>query len=113
MSGLENALFAATVGWIAAVLVGAATRGDLLLAKTAIASGLLAALAALIRPDGLIYVLAYLLAVMTLAKGPRLRACTVNLLVFSLPMGAFLLWRFVTFSKLLPNTAFAKGQGLP
>jgi hypothetical protein len=112
-SGLENALYAATVGWIAAVLVRATTRGNLLLAKTAIASGLLAALAALIRPDGLIYVLAYPLVVVALMKGPRLRACTVNLLAFSLPMGAYVLWRFVTFGQLLPNTALAKAQGLP
>lgn len=112
-SGLENALFAATVGWIAAVLVRATTRGNLLLAKTAIACALLAALAALIRPDGAIYVLAYPIVVVTLAKGSRLRACTVNLLVFSIPTGAFLLWRFMTFGQLLPNTALAKAQGLP
>jgi hypothetical protein len=112
-SGLENALFAATVGWFAAVLVRATTRGDVLLPNTAIASGLLAALAALTRPDGLIYVLAYPLVVVTLAKGPRLRACAINLSAFGIPLGCFLLWRFTTFGQLLPNTALAKGQGLP
>ncbi len=112
-SGLENPLFAATIGWIAAVLVRGTTRGDVRLPNTAIASGLLAALAALIRPDGLIYVLAYPLVVVTLAKGPRLRACVINLVAFGVPMGCFLLWRFTTFGQLLPNTALAKGQGLP
>lgn len=112
-SGLENALYAATVGWIAAVLVRALAQGELLLARAAIVSGLLAAIATMTRPDGLIYFSAYPLAVALLAKGPRLKAWVVNLLAFGIPVGTLLIWRFMTFGQLLPNTALAKGQGLP
>ena len=61
-SGLENALFALSVTTLAAVLARAALDGRLLSTKTAVLAGLLAALAALTRPDGIVYVLAFPIA---------------------------------------------------
>lgn len=58
-SGLENALFALVVTTLAAVLVRGAARATLLDPKVAVAAGLLAALAALTRPDGLVYAAAF------------------------------------------------------
>jgi hypothetical protein len=83
----------------------------------AVACGVLAALAALTRPDGLIYVAAYPLAVLTLLRWREwvrsLVAMVVSVVGFLLPYGAYLLWRVTTFGALLPNTAVAKAQGLP
>jgi hypothetical protein len=116
MSGLENSLLAAAVTWIAAVIVTAAARGRLLSTRVAAACGLLAALAALTRPDGAIYVAAFPAAVLLLARQPRrtaLIATSVSVTVFAIPVVLYLAWRWSTFHLLLANTAVAKAQGLP
>jgi hypothetical protein len=53
VSGLENALLALVATGTAALLVRAELAGRLLASSTAVGSGLLAAMAALTRPDGL------------------------------------------------------------
>ncbi len=117
MSGLENALLAIAAAGIAAVLVRAVVAGRLLEPATAVWCGLLAALAALTRPDGLVYAGAFPLAVLLLLHRADLlrsvRAAALSLLVFAGPAGAYLAWRLAVFSEYLPNTAIAKSQGLP
>ena len=112
-SGLENPLLAAAAVWLAAVLARAATREQLGGWDVATCCGLLAALAALTRPDGLVYVAAYPIAVLLLFRGRSSRAATavaVSLVVFAVPVGLYLWWRMATFGMWLPNTALAKAQ---
>jgi hypothetical protein len=116
VSGLENALLALAAVAIAALLVRAEAAGRLLAWRTAAGCGLLAALAALTRPDGLVYVAAFPLAALLLHRGRLSRAaaaCAVSVGVFAVPVGGYLLWRITTFGQYLPNTAVAKAQGLP
>ncbi|OAN28656.1 hypothetical protein A4X20_10735 [Mycolicibacterium iranicum] len=115
-SGLENSLLAAAVGWLAACIATAVGGDRLLTTRTAVICGIVAAVAGLTRPDGMIYVLAYPLAVLLLGRAPRahkLRAAAVGTAAFALPLGVFLLWRYATFGEVVPNTAIAKAQGLP
>jgi len=67
-SGLENALFAFAVMAIAAVLARAVAAGTPLAVNTAVTTGVLAALAALTRPDGVAYAAAFPLAVVLLRQ---------------------------------------------
>ncbi len=117
MSGLENSLLALLAVAIAAVLVRATVAGRLLGAGPAVWCGLLAAGAALTRPDGLIYAVAFPVAVLVLLRGGELgaalRAVLISTVAFAVPAGAYLGWRLVTFGEWLPNTALAKSQGLP
>jgi hypothetical protein len=117
MSGLENSLLALAAAGIAAVLVRAVVADRLLASSTAVRCGLLAALAALTRPDGLVYVAAFPLAALLLLRRADLtravRAAVLSVVVFAVPAGAYLAWRLATFGEYLPNTAIAKAQGLP
>ncbi|WP_156756965.1 hypothetical protein [Actinokineospora pegani] len=117
MSGLENGLLALATAGIATVLARAVAAGGLLRAGPAVACGLLAALAALTRPDGLIYAGAYPVAVLLLRGGEPVRrvlsAAVVGVVAFALPAGAYLAWRISAFGEPLPNTALAKAQGTP
>jgi hypothetical protein len=117
MSGLENALLAFAAVGLAAVLVRAVVADRLLAPSTAVWCGLLAALAALTRPDGLVYAAAFPLAALLLLRpvdlGRAVRAAALGLLVFAVPTGLYLVWRLAVFGEYLPNTAIAKSQGLP
>ncbi|GAA0936753.1 hypothetical protein GCM10009559_29390 [Pseudonocardia zijingensis] len=117
VSGLENALLALAAAGIAAVLVRAVVAGQLLTPATAVRCGLLAALAALTRPDGLVYAGAFPLAALLLLQradlGRAVRAAGLSLLVVAVPTGAYLAWRLAVFGEFVPNTAIAKAQGLP
>ncbi|MFI0977268.1 hypothetical protein ACH4SP_09595 [Streptomyces sp. NPDC021093] len=116
-SGLENPLYALAVSVLAAVLARAAARGTLLAGRTATAAGLLALLAALTRPDGAAYVLAYPVVLLLFARrtawGRTARSAAASLAAFAVPYGSFLLWRHETFGRWVPNTAVAKSQGAP
>lgn len=115
-SGLENSLLAASVGWLAACLATAVAGDRLLTTRTAVICGLVAAVAGLTRPDGMIYLLAYPLAVLLLTRAPRsekLRYAAIGTAAFAVPLGAFMVWRHTTFGEFVPNTAIAKAQGLP
>ncbi|MGI5126747.1 hypothetical protein ACQEVB_08005 [Pseudonocardia sp. CA-107938] len=116
VSGLENSLLVFAVVTAAAVMVRAQARGALNTWLPAVLCGLLAALAALTRPEGLIYAGAYPLAVLLVGRGrilPTIGALVASLVAFAVPSGAYLLWRITTFGELLPTTAVAKSQGLP
>ena len=116
-SGLENGLFALVVMAIAAVLARTALSGRLLDSRSAVAVGILAALAALTRPDGIVFLAAFPIAtILTVVPTTVRRTVTANLIslaAFAIPAGAYLTWRLLTFGDYLPNTARAKEQGLP
>lgn len=116
VSGLENSLLALAVAGLATVLVRAGARDALAARGPAVACGLLAALAALTRPDGLVYVVAYPVAVLLVARREPLRAVVavaLSLAAFAVPFGSHLAFRRATFDAWLPTTAVAKSQGLP
>jgi hypothetical protein len=116
-SGLENGLFACVVTVLGAVLARGAASNSMTTARTATLAGGLAALAALTRPDGIVYVAAFPLAVLLVAQRNTFRrngiACLISVATFAVPVGAYLIWRLATFGDYLPNTARAKGQELP
>jgi hypothetical protein len=113
VSGLENSLLAAAVAVQAAVLVRA--RARLAAVEPALACGLLAALAALTRPEGLIYAAAYPIALLVVGRGwwRSLGAAALSTVAFAVPFVGYLAWRLATFGQWLPTTAVAKSQGLP
>lgn len=117
VSGLENGLLALTVAGIAAVLARAAADDRLTERAPALACGLLAALAALTRPDGLIYAGAYPVAVLVLLRPGQLpraiASVATSTVAFAVPVGLYLAWRIATFGEVLPNTALAKSQDAP
>lgn len=116
-SGLENALFAAVVVGLAATLVCAVLDDRLLDTTTAVTAGCLTAVAALTRPDGIIYIA--VMPIITIAAVRRttvratIRANLLSIAVCAIPVGAYLTWRVATFGDFLPNTARAKEQQLP
>jgi hypothetical protein len=116
-SGLENSLLALAVVTLGAVLVRETAHGRLLATRTAFVCGLLGAAAALTRPDGLVYMAAYPLALLLLADrvewSRALRSGAVAMTAFALPVGSYVAWRWATFGAWLPNTATAKGQSFP
>lgn len=116
-SGLENPLFALVVTGLAVLAFRTVLLGRLLSPKVAVAAGLLAAAAALTRPDGAIYALAYPVIVLvtvrraTLARG--IRQLLLSSAAFAVPFGGYVLWRWFEFGRLVANTAIAKGQEVP
>lgn len=116
-SGLENGLFGLAVMALAAVIARAAVSGGLLLTSTAVSAGALAALAALTRPDGIIYAAAFPVAATLMAHRDTAKrtmgAALTSVGVFAAPVGAYLVWRMITFGDYLPSTARAKEQALP
>ncbi len=115
VSGLENGLLVLAVAGLAAVLVRA--RAALATVPPAVACGLLAALAALTRPEGLIYAGAFPIAALLLVRRgtwlATVGAAAASVGAFAVPVGAYLAWRLATFGQWLPTTAVAKSQGLP
>ncbi|WP_197321976.1 hypothetical protein [Saccharomonospora sp. NB11] len=116
-SGLENPLYALLLVTQAVVLFLAVVDGRLLTAKVAVTVGALAALAALTRPEGLIYAGSYPLVVLAQLRRaelvPSLRRCVESSLVFLVPVGAYFTWRYVTFGQWLSMPSVAKAQDLP
>ncbi|WP_306333511.1 hypothetical protein [Streptomyces sp. KL118A] len=116
-SGLENPLYACVATVLAAVLVRAVAAGNLLGGGTAAASGLLALVAALTRPDGAVLAGVYPLLLLLTARGgpvgPRVRAAALGTAAFAVPYALFLGWRLAVFGRLVPNTAVAKAQEVP
>ncbi|OQO89954.1 hypothetical protein B1813_19140 [Saccharomonospora piscinae] len=115
-SGLENSLYALLVTALASVLVRAVLDGRTLAVPVAVGAGVLAALAALTRPDGLIYVAAYPIVAVWLGRGRWVtvaRRAGLSVLTFAVPVTALLVWRLVVFGRWLPTTSVAKRQDLP
>ncbi|MEU3459708.1 hypothetical protein ABZ721_07075 [Streptomyces sp. NPDC006733] len=113
-SGLENPLYGLAVTALAAMLATSAARADLLRTSTAAATGLLALVAALTRPDGIVYAAAYPVTVLLPARGAgSLRRIALSLATFGTPYALHLLWRRAEFGRWVPNTAVAKAQRTP
>ena len=113
-SGLENSLFALAVAWLGAVLCRAAVENRLTSPRVAVTAGLLAALAALTRPDGVVYAAAFpALAVLWLPVRQATKWSLLSVGAFALPYGAYVAYRLVTFGELLSGPAIAKGQAMP
>ncbi|WP_433664080.1 hypothetical protein ACQPW1_19325 [Nocardia sp. CA-128927] len=116
-SGLENALFALAVCVLAVHLFVAVLDDRLWTPTVAVTAGAIAAFAALTRPDGLIYLAAYPLISVILVRRATLpaavRCVLYSGLAFAIPFGAYLLWRFNEFGRLVANTAVAKNQAIP
>ncbi|MGF6881277.1 hypothetical protein ABIA39_001157 [Nocardia sp. GAS34] len=116
-SGLENSLFALVACVLAVRLLVAVLDGRLWTPSVAVTAGVLAAVAALTRPDGLIYVAAYpLVSVLLFRRATWLKMLGHVLysgIAFAVPFGAYVLWRFAEFGRLVPNTAVAKRQAIP
>ncbi len=116
-SGLENSFYALTVAALAVLIVRAVHSGRLLDTQVAVGAGLISVLAALTRPDGVIYAGAYPIAVLLFLKrellGRSVRAVVLSVAGFAVPYGAYLVFRWFEFGRLVPNTAVAKGQEAP
>ena len=116
-SGLENPLYALVTCWLAVVLFGAVLDDRLLSARVAAVVGALVALAALTRPDGLVYAGAYpLLVLLTLRRAglaAAVRSVALSTAVFLVPFGAYVAWRRAEFGRWLALPAAAKSQDPP
>ncbi|MFD5249352.1 hypothetical protein ACFWIW_32730 [Amycolatopsis sp. NPDC058340] len=116
-SGLENSVYALTATALAVVILCGVDSGTLLTAKIAVPAGALAALAGLSRPDGVIYAAAFpiVVALFTRRGGvpAAIRAVLLSAAGFVVPFGGYLLFRWIEYGRLLPNTAVAKAQPLP
>ncbi len=117
LSGLENGLLAAAAVWLVALMLPAVVEGRLLTPRVAVGCGLLAALAALTRADGVVFVAAYPLVALGLMRRGELRGITravgISLGAFAVPIAICAVWRLVTFGSVLPSQAVTDMQGLP
>ncbi|WP_020662361.1 hypothetical protein [Amycolatopsis benzoatilytica] len=117
VSGLENSLFAFLVTALAALLFTALRKENPLSFKVAIGAGALVAAAALTRPEGLIYASAYPIVLLFGVKRegfwPSFRSALVSIASFGVLFGAYVVWRYLEFHRLLANPSVAKRQGLP
>lgn len=118
-SGLENPFYAFLVTAVAVLLLRSAARGfdRLLSRRTALIAGLLVGLAALTRPDGLIYLAVYPIVVLLLADRKRIRETIRPFGFFALTAvglpGVYEVWRRIEFGRWVANTAVAKAQAEP
>lgn len=116
-SGLENSLYALLIGWQAVLVFRAVLDNRLLATRVALATGALAALAALTRPEGLIYAGVYPLAVLGNLRAtqvwPSVRKILLSTATFAVPVGGYVVFRYVTFGQLLSSPSVAKGQDIP
>jgi hypothetical protein len=116
-SGLENSLYALVVTSLGAILFRATVDDRLLTAKVALLGGGLSALAALTRPDGLIYAAAYPLVVLIEIRPPTVRAgirsIGIAVGIFAVIFGAYVLWRHFEFGRWTSLPAVAKRQAAP
>ncbi|MDF9815675.1 hypothetical protein [Streptomyces sp. SPB162] len=113
-SGLENPLYGLAVTALAALFTRSVARDELLRPRVAVAAGLLALLAALTRPDGIVYAAAYpLTALLLRRRAGSVRAVALSTATFVVPYAAHLLWRHAEFGRWVPNTAVAKAQRTP
>ncbi|MBK1786115.1 hypothetical protein [Prauserella cavernicola] len=116
-SGLENPLYALIITWMAVLVFRAVLDDRLLGYKLAAGMGLLAAAAALTRPEGLIYAGVYPLVLLgTVSKAtlvPRIKHTLVSVAAFAIPVGAYFIWRYATFGLWLSSPSIAKRQDLP
>ncbi len=109
-SGLENPLFVLELCLLLYLSMRAVLGGELT-GSRAVALGLVAAAAALTRPDGVLLALAYPVLVVGMCglAWARARHLLSYVAGFAAPMAAFLAFRLAYFGELYPNTYYAKG----
>lgn len=116
-SGLENALYALIVTSLAGLMCRATLDDRLLHPRTALFAGSLAALAALTRPDGLIYCIAFPLVVLVQIRRhtvrPSARSAGISVGANVLLYGLYETWRVIEFGHLTSLPTVAKGQAPP
>ncbi len=113
VSGLENPLLAAEVAAIAAVSVHAVPNPG---RRSTIVLGLLTGLAAITRPDGVVYASAIFIVVLFavgLSWRARWSVLWPGLVAFGSIFLGYLMFRLAYFGAWLPNTAVAKSQDVP
>ena len=103
LAGLEGPLFAFLV-LLAAVLAGSA--GDNAV-KVAVA-GLVAGLAALTRPEGMLLGGALFLWLVVFNPGGSRKKSWLHPVMFAVVVGSHLAWRYAYYGDILPNTFYAK-----
>jgi len=113
-SGLENPLFVLELSLLLYYSMRAAAGGEAS-TRHAVILGLLAAAAAMTRPDGALFVIAYpvLIAAGLLAKRTFPWESVRHLLTygaaFAIPIAGFMALRLIYFGEVYPNTYHAKG----
>lgn len=116
-SGLENSLYGLAVTLLAVVMFRAVLDDRPLAVKVAAGTGLLVALAALTRPDGLIYVAAYPIVLLIRFRPRQWRRTALALLLsvaaFGVVFGGYLAWRLAEFGRWVSITAISKRQQPP
>jgi hypothetical protein len=109
-SGLENPLFVLELSLMLYLCMRVVVGGELGLG-IALALGVIAAAAALTRPDGVLLAIAF--PALLLSRGLLSHERVGQLLAYVVgcvaPMAAFLVWRLLYFGELYPNTYYAKG----
>lgn len=108
-SGMDTALFSAIVVWAAyALILDESGRHSIPLSAPCLG------VAALIRPEGLLFGAAALLSILTSrAKAARSLAWAKWTTMFAVVVLPILVWRFSYYGGLFPNTFYAKtGRGL-
>jgi len=119
VSGLENPLYAFLTALYVLLTVRCAIRPDHGADRWAAGAGLCAAGLALTRPDGVIFLAGFPLAMaLRAATHPaqwkrEIRPVAIFALLAALPVIAYTLFRWVTFGDIYPNTYHAKGGPTP
>ena len=112
VSGLENPLLAAAVAATAAAMVRFVTEPS---PRLAALLGLVIGLAAITRPDGMIYLLALVVVALPtkFTRSQRWWALAASAGGAGAIALSYLVFRLLYYGEIVPNTAVAKGQGLP
>jgi hypothetical protein len=114
ISGLENPLYVFLITVLVFIASHLDTNKEALLYKSIFFAGVAASLAAMTRPDGLAYAVAFAPLIFLLSPSfMTIRRRFVALSLYSLTVaslyGAFLLFRLAYFGELMPNTYTMKG----
>ena len=108
VTGMESTLACAFVVWTAGLAVEATSP------RAVVVTGLLAAFAALVRPEAATLILPMVgVAIIGVESRHRVASAGLALGSAALVVGTVLLWRFVEFGVLVPNTYVAKVAGVP
>ncbi len=107
-SGLENPLYALAILGLAELTLVATTADSRQRTPLAAALGLVAALVATTRPDGVLYAVLPAALLLAFGAGSR-RALSAYAAALLVPILLFFVARLATFHALVPNTYVAKG----
>lgn len=109
LGGLEGVLFS-TLCSLGVMAFWRATRLNLN-SRLLLASGVLFALAALTRPDGIVFAFVSFLFIIFLGSDKRVRAAGAFLVPFTLILLPYLIWAATYYGDVLPNAFYVKAAG--